>query len=56
MLTRKEMGVALDSMSGNQQGESHLLSALMAPGKLLPGDARYLVIVMMAAMAHLVDP
>jgi hypothetical protein len=56
VLTRKEMSVALDSMSRNQQGKSHLLPALTTAREIFSRDASHFVIVMMAPMADLVDP
>ena len=50
------MRVALDGMRRDQQAEPNLLSALMTSREVLSRNASHFVIVMMAAMADLVDP
>ena len=49
------MSMTLDGMGCDQQGESNLLPALMAAGELLSREASHFVIMVMAAMAHLVN-
>ena len=55
LLTREEVHVAPDGMGGNQQAESHLITALMATWKLLSRDASHFMIMMMPAMADPID-
>ncbi len=50
-----KMAVAPDGMGCNQQAESNLLSALMTPGEFLSRDASYFMIMVMAAVADLVN-
>jgi hypothetical protein len=47
--------MASDGMRCYEQAESNLLSALMTPREFLSRDASYFVIVVMAAVAYLVD-
>ena len=49
------MRVALDGMRRDQQAESNLLSALMTSREILSRDAGHFVIMVMAAMADLIN-
>ncbi len=51
-----KMAMAPDSMRCNQQGKSNLFATLMATREVLSRNASHFVIVMMAAMADLVNP
>jgi hypothetical protein len=51
-----KMRVPPDGVRCNQQGESNLLSTLVTTREFLSRDARHFMIVMMAAMADLVNP
>ena len=48
--------MALHRMRCDQQTKSNLLPTLMTTGEFFPGDTSHFVIVVMAAMANLVNP
>ena len=56
LFCRKEMHMATNVMRSNQQGESNLVPAFMTPWELLSRDARDFVIMVMAAVADLINP